>query len=145
MHGLRFSSIVVFTALVFSGSVGCTSTPPNAFHSAVLLGSVAELEKAQASGADINGHGNNGDTPLHLAARAGKLSSANTLLARGADALAQNKQGQTALDIAMEMKRADIAQAVMIAAAQQKAAAAGVEAPGFNKWKPLGKPGAPAP
>lgn len=104
-------------------------------------------------GADVNAVTNDGDTPLMLAARAGKTQSVTALLMKGADALAENSQGQTALDIAMTMKRADIAQAVMMVAAQQQAAKQAAASkdkdadndnkpapPALNNWKPF-KPG----
>ena len=50
-------------------------------------------------GADVRVHANEGDTPLHYAAKHGRIETSRLLLTEGADANARNNIGETALDI----------------------------------------------
>lgn len=67
------------------------------------------------AGADANARNKAGETPLHLAARAGNRDIVALLLQKGADAGAQANDGATPLDIAMAAKRLDLIQEFMAA------------------------------
>ncbi|MCZ4351598.1 ankyrin repeat domain-containing protein [Roseovarius aestuarii] len=54
------------------------------------------------AGADVNLIGNQGFTPLHVAAWTDHLDAVDMLLGAGANAALRNAAGQTALDIALE-------------------------------------------
>ena len=53
-------------------------------------------------GADVNSEDEDGETPLHKAARSGKRAAAGVLLAHGAEPHRRNRKGQTAADVAEE-------------------------------------------
>lgn len=60
------------------------------------------------NGADVTVADEEGDTPLHNAARIGDLELIGLLLERGADPRARNNHGQTPADIAREEKAAKL-------------------------------------
>ena len=60
-----------------------------------------------------------GDTPLHSAARQGRVELASLLIARGADINARNNSGKTALQLAIEEKQDAIAELLRKAGAKE--------------------------
>lgn len=77
---------------------------------AAKVGDVDALVRHTASGADVNGFGSNGLTPLMWAASAGQPSIVNFLLQNGADVNLRNEYGSTPLGLAAFYGRADVAQ-----------------------------------
>lgn len=57
-----------------------------------------EARKLIAAGADVNAQAKYGWTPLHLAARSGRIETARILIASGADASIRNNEGKTPSD-----------------------------------------------
>ena len=55
------------------------------------------------NGVDANAKNINGDTALHLAARAGNVMVAQVLLKKGADTTIMNKGEETVLDVVLHM------------------------------------------
>jgi ankyrin repeat protein len=60
---------------------------------------VVELLKKKVR-ADVSIANNDGDTPLHLAAKKKRVVFVRTLLAKGADASIRNRNGKTPMDVA---------------------------------------------
>lgn len=91
-----------------NNDMGEESTP---LHAAAAAGQAGILQAlldawpAQHLSAAVNQAGDNGWTPLMLAARKGSANCVRLLLERGADAASKNVQGRTAADIAAVNRR----------------------------------------
>lgn len=72
----------------------------------------ALLERAAASGEDVNAKSADGDDALHLAALYGRFGRVRSLLARGADAMGRDDGGGSALHDASASGNADIVRAL---------------------------------
>src|SRR5712664_1309834 len=68
----------------------------------IRRGDVREVEALLNSGAEVNGAGSNGSTPLTQAAETGNLVIARLLLDRGANVNYPNRRGSTPLHIAVD-------------------------------------------
>lgn len=64
-------------------------------------------------GADVNEKSNDGNTPLHCAARAGMVDAVQELLERGADKTSRNGTYVTAAEIARLGKHRQIEKAII--------------------------------
>lgn len=71
-------------------------------HHAVFVNSVEIVSLLLDHGAEVNARNVAGYTPLHWAARAGKMACARLLLERGADLDAVSNKGETVVDMAIE-------------------------------------------
>lgn len=72
-------------------------------HRAVLAGDSKEVERLIDAGADVNARDNDGNTPLHLAAREGYVACVRNLMESGkVKKYLTNNQGKTALQLAEE-------------------------------------------
>ncbi len=69
-------------------------------HAAAASGSVAEIERLLASGADREARDGNGRTPLHVAVYRKKYDATRALLAKGANANALDRQRYDVVTIA---------------------------------------------
>ena len=77
---------------------------------AIVNGFKTVAEDLIEHGAHVNVRGQDGDRPLHIAARQGYLSLAELLLAHNADVNAPGKDGETPLFRAIQMNRLDMVQ-----------------------------------
>ncbi|MFL6752396.1 MAG: ankyrin repeat domain-containing protein [Sphingomicrobium sp.] len=68
-------------------------------------------------GADPNGAGKGGDTPLIVAARVGFADGVDQLLKAGARVDTPNKMGETALIVAVQQRATDVVKALLAAGA----------------------------
>ncbi|MFI6867609.1 ankyrin repeat domain-containing protein [Nocardia sp. NPDC050406] len=75
---------------------------------AVTAGNTPVVRVALAAGADPNTRSAQGNTPLHLAARANQMPSAQLLLAAGADRRGRNQTGQTPAALASTHRHNDM-------------------------------------
>ncbi|MBN2270416.1 MAG: ankyrin repeat domain-containing protein [Sedimentisphaerales bacterium] len=73
-------------------------------HNAALWGLVSEVRRFLDEGVDVNAKNEDGWTPLHLTAQAGRKDVMELLIAKGADVNAPNSKGQTPLQM---VRRAD--------------------------------------
>ena len=64
----------------------------------------ADLQAELSGGADIMARNEDGETPLHYAARYGPPANIQALLAAGADAKVKDEKGKTPWDLAQENK-----------------------------------------
>ncbi len=83
-------------------------TQAGTIHDATRAGDLEQLQKIVVQGADVNEKTTNDETPLMLAALAGKGEIVNYLLQRGADINARNASGMTSLHAAAYAGHADI-------------------------------------
>jgi len=60
--------------------------------------------------ADVNAPGRDGETPLHLASRQGRLEISEALLQHGADVNHQDKDGWTSLHLTSQSGHARLSQ-----------------------------------
>ena len=103
---------------------------PAALHQAAEQGSVPQIEALLAAGADVNGRDGYGNTPLLLAARAGREDAAELLLKHGADPKAAAYNKYTPLHMAAWSGSAKIIKSLLEKGAD-------VNAPDYNYRKPL--------
>ncbi|MCG8427091.1 MAG: ankyrin repeat domain-containing protein [Chromatiales bacterium] len=92
--------------------VGCSKPdkPTIGFYLAVHRGDIDQIERHIYWGADINQYDSNGETPLHVAARAGRYIVVKLLLKNGADINREDNQGRTGLYNAVEAGRTQVAE-----------------------------------
>ena len=69
---------------------------------AARAGDETVLDKRLAEGSSVNERDEVGNTPMHVAASAGKVDMVIHLLQRGADPLAKNKEGKIPLELAKD-------------------------------------------
>lgn len=69
---------------------------------AARAGDEAVFDKRLAEGSSVNERDEVGNTPMHVAASAGKVDMVIHLLQRGADPLAKNKEGKIPLELAKD-------------------------------------------
>jgi hypothetical protein len=96
-------STIQFSMPIFWARFGMY--PRNTTRALILAGAVGSMGtvvRCLENGADIDGRGRDGETPLIAAASAGQLAVASLLLASGADPRAVDCRGETALDKATE-------------------------------------------
>ena len=94
-------------------------TPNDRLFKASRLGTVSSINRAIASGALVDGHGENEWTALHYAAMAGRLEAVNHLLALGADPNAADDWNLTPLHLCT--KHFSVCQALVTAGADPTA------------------------
>ncbi len=75
-----------------------------------LLSYIHQLRLLLRAGADPNARDENGETPLHVAARAGHLGMVKELIKFGGDANAENLSGYTPLALAIRHGRREVAE-----------------------------------
>jgi ankyrin repeat protein len=80
-----------------------------ALHDAASQGDLAAIEVLLAEGAEMDGRGENGETPLILAVLKGHADVVELLIARGANVMARNERGLTPLHAAAYSGNAGIA------------------------------------
>ncbi len=82
-------------------------------HRAVLAADIKEVERLIDAGADINARDNDGNTPLHLAAREGYCARVSYLMKSGkVKKYLTNNQGKTALQLAEEHRNTGCAKVI---------------------------------
>uniref|UniRef100_UPI0037E9A3ED ankyrin repeat domain-containing protein 45 n=1 Tax=Semicossyphus pulcher TaxID=241346 RepID=UPI0037E9A3ED len=91
----------------------------NVLMTASMLGRSAIVRELLRNGAQVNEQTDRGYSSLHLAACWGHLETVRTLLELGADTQAKTFRGQKPLDLASKYCKADCADCLILAEAQQ--------------------------
>jgi ankyrin repeat protein len=101
---------------------GCAEPdrPTVSLYRAVHAGDIDQLERHLYWGSDINVPGADGDMPLHVASRRGRLVIARLLLDSGAEVDALNRDGRTPLYVALMKGRTQLADLLVERGAQLK-------------------------
>jgi len=99
------SFLTVLTALLVSVFLlaGCSEPPKPTInlYRAIHIGDLDQIKRHIYWGTDVNQPDPQGETPLHVAARRGRLIIARELLKSGADPNARNRAGETPLQVAL--------------------------------------------
>jgi ankyrin repeat protein len=90
---------------------GCTepAEPTVNLHRAVEIGDIDQVSRHIYWKSDLDEPDAQGDPPLHVAARAGRVAITRELARNGADLEAPNTAGKTPLDVAFEHGRTQVA------------------------------------
>ena len=103
----------ILTALALSALLlgGCSEPPRPTInlYRAIHGGDLDQIKRHIYWGTDINQADPQGDNPLHVAARRGRVIIARELLKNGADPNARNQAGQTPLEVALTGGRTQLA------------------------------------
>jgi ankyrin repeat protein len=95
----------IFAALVLGAFVmaACSEPEPPTInlYRAIHIGDLHQIKRHLFWGTEINQPGPDGDLPLHVAARRGRVVIASELLAHGAEVDARNGAGRTPLQVAL--------------------------------------------
>ena len=94
------------------------NTPNKKFFNAVHGGNVAEVQKALADDADINGI-KHGETALHIAARNGDVAMLRELIHAGANLELQDGSGKRPWEIALDEEHLDAFKILGVATAAE--------------------------
>ncbi|MFQ5763345.1 MAG: ankyrin repeat domain-containing protein [Rhodospirillales bacterium] len=79
--------------------------PFNLIHMVAMAGFAEIIPDLVKTDIDVNGRGEGGNTPLHMAAKEEKLKSFEALLAAGANSGLRNDKGKTPLELVSRSKR----------------------------------------
>ena len=99
----NWSSVLVTLVLGSFLLISCSDPEPPTInlYRAIHVGDLNQIKRHLFWGTDINQPDPQGDLPLHVAARRGRVVIAGELLAHGADVDARNASGQTPLRVAL--------------------------------------------
>jgi len=97
---LRPLAYLIVAGLLVS-ACGEPERPTINLYRAIHAGDLDQIKRHLYWGTDVNQAGADGDYPLHVAARRGRVVIARELLKHGADANAENLAGRTPLQIAL--------------------------------------------
>jgi ankyrin repeat protein len=109
MLAVRVFSLLALTALLLSGC----SEPPRptiTLYRAIHSGDLDQIKRHLYWGTDVNQPDPDGDYPLHVAARRGRVVISKELLSHGADPNAENLAGATPLRVALGEGKTQVAQ-----------------------------------
>jgi ankyrin repeat protein len=109
MLAVRVFSLLALTALLLSGC----SEPPRptiTLYRAIHSGDLDQIKRHLYWKTDINHPDPDGDYPLHVAARRGRVVISKELLSHGADPNAENLAGATPLRVALGEGKTQVAQ-----------------------------------
>jgi ankyrin repeat protein len=109
MLAVRVFSLLALTALLLSGC----SEPPRPtinLYRAIHSGDLDQIKRHLYWGTDVNQPDPDGDYPLHVAARRGRVVISKELLDHGADPNAENLAGATPLRVALGEGKTQVAQ-----------------------------------
>ncbi len=109
MLAVRVFSFLALTALLLSGC----SEPPRptiTLYRAIHSGDLDQIKRHLYWGTDVNQPDPDGDYPLHVAARRGRVVISKELLGHGADPNAENLAGATPLRVALGEGKTQVAQ-----------------------------------
>ena len=90
--------------------VGCSEPDPPTvnLHRAVQIGDLDQIKRHIYWETDLNQPNADGDLPVHVAARAGRVAIARELASNGADLRAVNAEGHTPLRVALAHGRTQV-------------------------------------
>jgi uncharacterized protein len=95
----------------------------SALHYAAIKGHSKIVSLLISSGAKVNEHSPDGDTPLILAVRSGDMDTVQALIRAGADPLLSNFKAQNAIETAQSEGRRSLATALEKIVTERKAKA----------------------
>ena len=104
----KILAALTFTA-VLSGACSQPPQPTINLYRAIHAGDLDQIKRHIYWGTDINQADPQGDRPLHVAARHGRVVIARELLKSGADPNAKNRTGQTPLQVALAEGKTQLA------------------------------------
>jgi uncharacterized protein len=116
LHPVRVALGIALLSLTL-GACNERPHPTINLYRAVQSGDLDQIKRHLYWGTDINQPDPDGDLPLHVAARRGRVVIARELLDHGAAVNAKNSRGQTALYLALANGKTQVAQVLLDAGA----------------------------
>ena len=110
---LRLALPLLILRLGLLSACGKPPEPTVSLYRAVQLGDLDQIKRHIFWGSDLNQTGPDGDLPLHVAARSGKVGIARELADHGADLEARNAAGLTAMDLALAEGKTQVAEQLL--------------------------------
>jgi ankyrin repeat protein len=109
MSNLRLLIVLALAALL---ATACSEPerPTINLYRAIHAGDLDQIKRHLYWGTDVNRAGADGDYPLHVAARRGRVVIAEELLDHGADVDAVNAAGRTPLEVALTEGKTQLAE-----------------------------------
>lgn len=107
---------VLAACALFALLLGACSESPRPtinLYRAIHVGDLDQLKRHIRWGTDVNQADPQGDKPLHVAARRGRLVIARELLENGADPNAENQAGETPLQVALTEGKTQLADVLL--------------------------------
>lgn len=111
------SLLVILLVTLTLASCGKPPQPTVNLYRAVHVGDLEQIKRHIYWGTDLNQTDPNGDMPLHVAARGGKVGIVRELADNGAKLEATNKAGHTALYLALSHGKTQVAETLIEAGA----------------------------
>lgn len=117
MHTPRMSVLRPLAYLVIAGLLLSACSEPERptinLYRAIHAGDLDQIKRHLYWGTDIDQAGADGDYPLHVAARRGRVVIAHELLKHGSDVNARNRAGRTPLQVALLEGKTQLANALI--------------------------------
>ena len=104
---------LLLLAGLLPAACGEPERPTIQLYRAIHAGDLDQIKRHLYWGTDINRPDADGDYPLHVAARRGRVVIARTLLEQGAAMEVRNREGQTPLEVALLEGRTQLAEVLV--------------------------------